>query len=196
MRKVISRIHVYGGLLCASYLIIFGYSSLQFNHHFPFQNWGERQVDWQASLSVQETPNDTLLAERVRDGLGLAGWIPWWRFQRAGDNSFTFEVGGPGKGYEISVNPERTHASVKETRRSFFQIYTGLHALGHYPNASSLVKIWPIYTQVCALFVVFAAVSGLYFWGCQLDKKRLEWALFVIIGLGGVLMMFYMRIWG
>ncbi len=36
MRQWILRIHLYGGLLCAPYLIIFGFSSLHFNHHFAF----------------------------------------------------------------------------------------------------------------------------------------------------------------
>ncbi len=34
MRSILLKIHLYAGLLCSSYPIIFGVSSLHFNHHF------------------------------------------------------------------------------------------------------------------------------------------------------------------
>ena len=34
MRKWLLNIHLYGGLLCSSYLLLYGVSSLYFNHEF------------------------------------------------------------------------------------------------------------------------------------------------------------------
>ena len=34
MRDLILKLHMHGGLLCPSYLIIFGLSALNYNHHF------------------------------------------------------------------------------------------------------------------------------------------------------------------
>ncbi len=34
MRTLLLQIHLYAGLLCSSYLVIFGISSLNYNHHF------------------------------------------------------------------------------------------------------------------------------------------------------------------
>jgi hypothetical protein len=40
IRKWVLKIHLYGGLLCFWYLIIFAVSSLQFQHKFEFMNAG------------------------------------------------------------------------------------------------------------------------------------------------------------
>lgn len=48
MRGLILKIHMYGGLFCASYLLILGLSSLNYNHHFgPPTN---EKVTWERSL--------------------------------------------------------------------------------------------------------------------------------------------------
>ena len=54
MRKWMLNIHLYGGLLCAPYLIIFGFSSLQFNHHFNFVSHAEEPSKWRCLCSSNQ----------------------------------------------------------------------------------------------------------------------------------------------
>ena len=72
IRKILLKIHLYGGLLVFPYLIIFGLSSLNFNHHFGFM---EEKQEWEAqptrTFSLQETDDNQVLAEAIMDSLGL-----------------------------------------------------------------------------------------------------------------------------
>ena len=74
MRKWILRIHLYGGLLCSSYLILFGISSLLFNHEPKFAKPREQKVTWERAVSPGKCADNA--ARAVRDELGLNGWRP------------------------------------------------------------------------------------------------------------------------
>ena len=192
MRKVLGRLHLYLGLFCASYLIIFGLTSLNFNHHFAFFEPNNDKVTWEKSLAVPDNADDRKLAESVRDTLGLMGWTPYWRFHRDEQNNFTFEIARPAKNYVVKLNPERTLAQVEETRMGFMSAYNSLHALGGLPN-SNLVKVWPIYTEVCVFFVLFAVATGIYFWAKRRDEKLIGGIL--LLGGSGGSILFMLFIW-
>jgi len=105
MRPILLKIHLYAGLLCASYLILFGVSSLNFNHHFgqPDALKAERQRGLRALPAIAD---DQRLAEALRDTLGLVGWtLPWetGRSETADSLYFRFAVSRPGKEYIIRV---------------------------------------------------------------------------------------------
>lgn len=53
MRNLILQIHLYGGLICASYLILFGVSSLNYNHHPAFTEPGTEKVVLRCLLWVR-----------------------------------------------------------------------------------------------------------------------------------------------
>ena len=116
MRPILLKIHLYAGLLCSSYLIIFGISSLNFNHHFgrPGKIKGERQTSLPA-LPAQE--DDQRLADALRDTLGLVGWsLPWETHRSETPDSLYFHlaVSRPGKEYRVRVQSPKDLGPVPE----------------------------------------------------------------------------------
>src|SRR4051812_23880286 len=103
MRKWMLNLHLYGGLLCAPYLIIFGFSSLHFNHHFGFVAPDSKTVPrvWEAPVNVEFSTSNDQLAESIRNSLGLMGWTLPWTMQRDGEGDLHFDVERPGKSYTI-----------------------------------------------------------------------------------------------
>src|SRR6188508_1997679 len=101
--KWVLRIHLYLGLLCSSYLVLFGVSSLMFNHPFDFTKPADVRVTWERELSLPPAGSDnTAESEAVRDALGLVGWtIPWETTRDAGTGDLTFGLARPGKHYTI-----------------------------------------------------------------------------------------------
>ena len=95
MRRVVSKIHTYGGLLCAGYLIVFGFSSLEFNHHFSFAQPRDAFVLWEKPLTIEPGDDRQAFAEGIRDNLGLMGWTPPWEFEEREDGTFSFELVRP-----------------------------------------------------------------------------------------------------
>lgn len=110
MRTILLKIHLYTGLLCSSYLILFGISSLNFNHHFgkPAALKNERQRSLNALPALTD---DQRLAEALRDTLGLVGWTLTWETRRsetADSRYFRFAVARPGKEYRVMVQSPKT----------------------------------------------------------------------------------------
>jgi hypothetical protein len=179
------RIHLYGGLLCAPYLIIFGFSSLHFNHHYAFVEAGQlsKPVEWQQALTLEPVKDNEAMATSVRNSLGLIGWTIPGRMKRdaAGDLEFTIER--PGKSYTIKTVLKDHQVRVEERRKSIWTVVNALHALERLPN-SKFTSYWGFYTEVCTAFVLFAAVSGVYLW---LNSRRERWIGFVTL-LGAVVL--------
>lgn len=195
MRKFLSKIHIWLGLLCAPYMIIFGFSSLHFNHQFGFIDTGEYTVSWERQIAVADTIDNNVLAGRVRLALDLDGWIPWWLYERGDDNSFRFQVNRPAKRYTVQVSPERTHASVEELRQGPLMVLSSLHALGPVPG-KPFTRFWKYYTYISLLFVLYAAVSGVYFWSRRKDEKLVGWLLLAGVSGGSLLLMVFVWIRG
>src|SRR6185369_3106920 len=154
MRKWMLNIHLYGGLLCAPYLIIFGFSSLHFNHHFAFVTSKSQPLNWEAPLRVESVKDNDAFAESVRDSLGLMGWPLPWKTRRDAAGDLEFDLERPGKSYTIHTELKDHQARVEERRKGFWQVFNSLHALGAVPN-SKFVLLWGGYTEVCTGFVLF-----------------------------------------
>ena len=91
MRKLILNLHIYGGLLCFSYLIIFGVTSLNFNHPFAFTTAKAKPTTWEQTIALPDLPRVTadMTGEQrvaakaqanhaIRKALGLFGnQRPW-----------------------------------------------------------------------------------------------------------------------
>ena len=187
MKKLIFNLHLYFGLLCSSYLIIFGISSLQFNHHFKFFKLGERTVNWEKTIDVPVDDNDLKSSGfAIRDALGLGGWVPPWWQKRPEDKPEIFELGivRQGKQYWVDYNTTNGLAKVKEVRKGPLEVVLDLHGAGPFPNADLPLTVWPWFTHVCFWFVAFAVISGIYIWITSKQNRSL--GMIVLISINGI----------
>jgi hypothetical protein len=110
---------IYGGLLCAAYLILFGVSSLMFNHPGMWPA-GKGKVNSERAVEVSgSVGDDEKVSEAIRDELGLIGWTIPWETRRLAGNELTFGVSRPGKHYKIHYDPAATSVKVVETRMGY-----------------------------------------------------------------------------
>lgn len=56
MRSLLLKIHIYAGLICSSYLLIFGISSLNYNYNFGKP--GNEKVTWKRSPNLVNMENN------------------------------------------------------------------------------------------------------------------------------------------
>ncbi|MDA0194690.1 MAG: hypothetical protein O2887_06410 [Bacteroidetes bacterium] len=96
MRKILLKIHLYGGLAGFWYLIILGTSSLNYNHHFEFMDGKKEPKDWSKIIAIDNGLENAPLAQTLRDSLGIIGWPLFWTFKRD-SLSFEFNLEQPGK---------------------------------------------------------------------------------------------------
>ena len=95
----------------------------------------------------------------------------------------------------MTVLPSGDLVKVKEIRHGFWPTITRLHAMRGFPN-SRFASIWFYYTEVCTYFVLFAAVSGVYFWVKRRDEKLTGWVLLIGASGGSLILMLYIWLRG
>ncbi len=195
MRKTLSKIHSWGGLFCAPILVLFGFTTLNFNHQFPFMDAGEKTVHWEKMIEVRDTDNNNQLCLAIYEALELRGNIYYWTARRDDNGDFSFRAKHPGKNYNIRVEKNRRLATVEETRFGPLTVISELHGARSYTGAGAGV-LWVIYTYLSIVFVVFAGGSGVYFWSKHRDKTRFDWVLLLGSAGGSLLLLATVRLWG
>lgn len=190
MRSFLLKIHIYGGLICSSYFLIFGISSLNFNHNFGKTR--ETKVKWERSLQLVDTKDDAALSEAVRDALGLIGW-PNPRDTRRDDRG-NLHVGldRPGKKYVIRVLFNENRVRVEETRTGFWPVLNTLHGPARVPS-SPFMAVWGWYTELSTWVVLFSAASGVYLWTRRQKERVIGWIL--LVGASGTSLLFMIYVW-
>ena len=190
MRKWILRVHLYGGLLCAPYLVLFGLSSLVFNHP-AMGPVGKTQTSWERAVGVSEGREDAALTESLRDDLGLIGWTIPWETRRIEGNVLTFGVSRPGKHHKIDYDGSAKSVKVVETRKGVWDVVRALHGFRGVPN-SRFSSTWKVYTEACTWVVLFAAASGVYLWSGRRNERRVGWVILCGAAASLVFMVFVM----
>jgi len=212
LRRVILNIHIYAGLLCFGYLIVFGLSSLNFNHPFAFTRARSEPVAWERQVAIADLPRltpemtyDQRVAAKteanhaVRRALGLFGhprpWREsWWDEHDA--NHYHASLVRPGAQYEVDVHLDRKLAAVRETRSSAWEVMARLHGFHGEMPGSVLVSTWAWYTEFCTLAVLFAGVSGVYLWTARRNQRRMGLALLGGAGALSLALMLYLTLHG
>jgi hypothetical protein len=190
MRSFLLKVHIYGGLICSSYLLIFGVSSLNFNHNFGKPS--NQKVTWERSLKLVDMKDNMALSESVRDALGLIGWPLPWETQRDEHGNFQFGLSRPGKHYKIQVLFKDSRVRVEETRRGFWEVVNRLHAVMAVPS-SPFMRFWGAYTELCTWVVLFSTASGVYLWTRRRSERLTGWIL--LAGGSGISLLFMVYVW-
>lgn len=178
LRKALLNVHLYLGLFCCPYLVIFGFTSLAFNHPWLMPKGESPPTKWERKVAFADGAEDLKVAELVRDQLGLFGWVPRWAINRTKESILKFELTRPGKRYLIELNPANGMAQVAEYRTGFATVLHFMHGSnGAIPN-SRFARVWGFYTDVTTWFVFFALGSGVYLWATRARERRAGWILF------------------
>jgi len=176
IRKWILKIHLYGGLLCFWYLIIFGISSLHYHHHFSFMeddpNAGTRE---EKSITVPDNSDNSAFAEAIRDSLGIPGWHLFWKTYWDQAGIFHTEIQNSRAGYFISYDKNTSTAVIHRNPKSFWSITNSLHGFaGNMPNGPLMI-FWTYFTYVCLFSVIFSIITGIWLWTRRSTDKLIGW---------------------
>jgi len=190
MRNNLIRLHLYAGLFCFPYFIIFGVSSLNFNHHFQFMQSKEDKVTWQKQITIPSYKNDDQFSNDVRDSLGLMGWTLPWEVKKD-SASFQFVVSHFAKDYMVKIHDKENIVDVYEKGKGFWNVFNGLHSFGgDLPNAPALINSWKYYQDITVVVLLFSAISGIYiFLRRKSERKAGLIILFCCIGLSMLIML-------
>ena len=195
MRNWLLRLHLYLGLLCSGYLIVFGVSSLNFNHPFDFTKPSTKKVTWERSMPLPpaQSNDNAAESEAVREAMGMMGWtIPWETYREPGGD-LNFGLARPGKHYAVHVRRGGAGGvRVEERPEGYWTVIRHIHGNKGVPG-SMLMTVWGVYTELCTFVVLFAAGSGVYLFASRRKDRRAAWAVLGTATALSLGFMFYVR---
>ena len=154
-------IHLYGGLLCSSYLVVYGISSLLFSHPIGRLERQGPVREWMDTLKAPVSRDDAGgTARRIAAELGLVGRID--NAEWKGDQGLSFAVFRPGYKYAVRVQ-ESGVVALKGQRLGLTHVLKGLHDARRFPDSVPLT-IWWNFTHITILVLLFSTVSGIILW--------------------------------
>jgi hypothetical protein len=176
VRGWLLNIHLYGGLLCSGYLLVYGTSSLLFNHRFDRLVGLASAREWTATTAPPA--GDALpavLARRVADALRIVGRIPAGGPRRDEAGGLRFNIQRPGRSFAVRVDSTGV-ATVAERRLRPAAILMGLHDARPEPTSVALTSWW-WYTHVTVAFLLYLAGSGVVLWVITRRPRGVGWPM-------------------
>lgn len=160
MRRWLLDLHLYLGLACLPYSIVFGVSSLLLNHEIERS---ERSHWEQRVASPLPATDDYARANALRDALDLRGGVLAHTVRRGAGGELEFKLIAPGRVYEFALGADDV-ARVDETDGGVIGVVRELHGRGGL-EASAWGPSWALYTELTTFALMFAIGSGLWlFW--------------------------------
>ncbi|MCC7146061.1 MAG: hypothetical protein IT443_06410 [Phycisphaeraceae bacterium] len=199
MRKWILNLHLYLGLLCSPYLLIYGLSSLNFNHPLAFTQPSDRIAStWTREIEYPrvESKSRENIAKATYEQLGLFGWVHPWSIQRDAEGNLHFTASRPGKEYAIDARYRQGHAEIAEKHTGLWTIIRNLHGLGEAVPGTRWLSTWNYFTEVTNWVVLFSAATGVYLWTYRRHERAIGWIMLLGAGALSLGMMMYVTLHG
>ncbi len=182
------KVHLYCGLFTCFYLISLGLSTLILNHQIDLK-YDKVTMEWSQAIRVSPTLPPLETAEKVRDELGLMGWLPQWQFKRD-SHAFQFEVNHLAKQHRLTVDYLEQEVHVQEIPKGFLAVLHSMHFFnGKIPNAPLILRSFAIYQWLGLLIFLISLLLGLYLW-IKFNFRSWEFAAFLLIFVSSIIIMY------
>lgn len=177
LRKWILKLHLYGGLLCFWYLIIYALSSLNFQHHFGFMEHSTISTK-QLELKIDLSGTDSTVATRIQNSMHIPGFYLAWKTYRDDSGNFHTEIHNPRKEYTFDYNSQTATIDISEKDKGFWSVINSLHGLDYaIPNAP-LTIVWKLFTYISIVVILFSIFSGIWLWSGRIKGPVMGWNIF------------------
>lgn len=154
MRRWLLDLHLYLGLLCLPYVVVFGVSSILLNHGVR----SETTTEWQREIAAPSAESDSARATATLDALALTGSVQAHTVKRDGAGGLRFKAIRPGRSYQVELAASG-QVSVRETGGGMLEISRDLHGL-HDTQSSRWSLSWALYTELATAVLLFSIASG------------------------------------
>jgi len=157
MRRWLVDLHLYLGLISLPYVVLFGVSSILWNHDVR----GTRTSEvWERVVAAPHDGKPRDRAVAVRDALGLHGLVHERDVRQAPDGGLRFRVTYPARRATVEVDATG-HARVNETYYGFAEVIRALHGF-HGWDVSAWGYSWMLFTDLSVGAFAFFIVTGVW----------------------------------
>lgn len=175
---ILRRTHLYLGMLLIPWLLIFGLSTLMFNHgdHFrPLRPSDPQFVAlWEIDYALPHPITDSNLREIVAQLLadnGLQG--AFGARQQGSSIDITLQNFLQPTKLNYNLNTKKLRAEKKKF--AWVEVLQRLHFRAGYNGSSLLANVWPVIVDFFCVTMLIWILTGLYLWWKIRDSRRLGW---------------------
>ncbi|MEQ8809572.1 MAG: hypothetical protein RIE59_10935 [Imperialibacter sp.] len=194
VKNYLLQFHIYLGLFCTPYLLVFAISSLSFNHVSLREAFTPIKSEKVSVAMRQDSFKDPrALGEALRDSLHLMGWfIPWEsHIDSAG---FLVNVRNLGRDFRMTGTWGIPEIELTTNSTRFISKLKGLHGLHEeIPGAPWWINGWWLYQDLTVYSLLFWALSGIYLW--WISKSRSKYSAFWLLGSFAVSTLLMIYLW-
>jgi hypothetical protein len=196
---------MYSGLLCFSFLLIFGISALIFNHPFQFTRTPSSVKTWTQPMTLPplarsegQNPDARLRMVRQNDAVILKSLGSFAILTSAADDGWTdadtyhAHFLRPGKEYQVDFHPSQNSATITQARMNFWRMTTETHIFSY----TVFSTWWKWYVELCTIGIIVSAVSGIYLWPVQARDRRIGFIVLAIFGTFSIALMLFLSLHG
>ena len=195
-RKFLNKFHIYGGLLTTGFLITFGFSALQHQHHFKLPK-PDNVKHWEKKFFPPEPDDHHAFKLAVRDSLGLFGHAPWWEDYTDSLGVKHFMISRPGKQYWVTVPLDNYVFKVSESRTSILEVLNAIHPLSagmqNHVYSPRFLLAWRVISECLAIVFLMVLIISIHFWYTRSFKDRRSW--FIISLFASVTFILIFLVW-
>ncbi|MCC7146062.1 MAG: PepSY-associated TM helix domain-containing protein [Phycisphaeraceae bacterium] len=177
---IMRKVHLYAGLVLLSFVVMYFVTGYVMIRESLFKGAEPVETTTTHAVALNLQLDDATLSAQLQEQFSIPGKRAESR--RRGDGTTLFSYFRPGRATEVTLSPDRTLVTLKQTDRDWHGIMVGLHRLHGY-GGGWFYNVWAlIYDLASAAMVVFA-LSGIYMWW-KLSKRKWGGALVLLIGWG------------
>lgn len=181
------RIHLYLGMFCLPWFVMYGISSIAFNHNTWFNNGNDQpggewqEVDsWSCSVEVPGSGDiPRSIARELLDTAGLEAEA--FGVFRNGPNQLTVYLPNFTEMRQLVYRMDEQRLILRERKKFAQQFWGGLHARGGYQHDSFLDDTWAFVVDVVCVSFLLWVISGLIMWW-QSPKSRRGGSVAMLLG--------------
>jgi hypothetical protein len=177
MYQIIRNIHLFLGLLCFSFLLMYSVSAVQMSHVEWFAM--EPSVNEQAvAITSADEQNPRAFAQRfMQEGM-------WGELQNVAQDAagFRFRILRAGTIHDVDYAAGSASAQVKTSVAGVMGMLNRLHHTAGFYREQSITHWWAVFVALSSLALLALGATGLYLW-FRLYKERLLGGIFLSVGL-------------
>lgn len=177
MYKIVRNVHLFLGLSCALFLLMYSASAVQMAHVEWFSN--------ELTVVEESLPVGPELAGNARGfAQSLMQQGMWGELQNVSqdENGFRFRILRPGTTHDVTYASGQPTANVKTSVAGFMGMLNRLHHMAGFYREQSITKWWAGFAAFTSAALLLLGATGIFLW-FRLYKERLIGGVILSAGL-------------
>lgn len=178
MYRYLRNTHLFLGLFCCLFLLMYAVSGVQMAHNAWFSS-RPAVTETHATLPPQ-LADSRRVARELMDRYGLRGEAGK---PRVTPDLLSFDIVRPGTVYQIDYSPATGDSRIRDNHAGFMGMLNRIHHAKGLWHDYWLLNVWGAFVALVSLALFVIGATGIYLW-FKLHQERVIGAILLTLSLG------------